>query len=187
MSFSYSLPDAVAPLRVYAQFIGEDEGANLPSKYMYLAGAETDAALFGVPSVLTLEVIDTRIDALGGGSFPNVAYQNRFYPDGYTYDGRVLGAAIDTDGLSVRLSGSHTIGNVGFDWGLAQVRVNDTDKSVNRLSSTAVSGLVADLGASYTLRDGTELSGGIAYQGFALDNADIPEGVSATAMVSRRF
>lgn len=187
ISFSYDLPERIAPLRVYAQVTGEDESANLPSRLMHLAGVELDTPIGGIPSLVTLEMIDTRIDSLGGGSFPGIAYENRFYPSGYTFDGRVMGAAIDTDGLSLRLSGAHRFDRFRLDWGLAQVSINEFGRPTHRLSSVPVSGLVADLGGTVEFGEGLSLRGGVTYQDFALDTAGIGEGLSAGLLITGRF
>ena len=187
ISVSYELPERIAPLRFYAQLTGEDEAANLPTRFMHLAGVELDTPIGGIPSLLTLEMVDTRVDSLGLGDFPNIAYQNRFYPSGYTFDGRVMGAAIDTDGLSIRLSGAHRFDAFQLDWGIAQISINEPGTPAHRLSSVPVSGLVADLGGTYTFDGGLSLRGGVTWQGFELDTAGIPEGISAALLITRTF
>jgi hypothetical protein len=187
LSFSYSLPGNMLPLRVYGQITGEDEAANIPYKYMHLAGVELDTAVAGVPSLFTLEMVDTRIDSLGRGSFPNIAYENRFYPSGYTYLGRVMGVPVDTDGFSLRLSGAHELNDLTVDWGIGQVSINEFGTPDHRLSSVPVSGVVVDVGGSYALGNGILVRAGVSYQGFDLDTADIPQGASASVLVSRTF
>ncbi|SMY06797.1 capsule assembly Wzi family protein [Flavimaricola marinus] len=187
ISFSYDLPPSIAPVRIYGQIAGEDEAANLPIKFMHLAGVELDMPVGGVPSLFTLEMIDTRIDSLGQGSFPNIAYENRFYPSGYTYEGRVMGVPIDTDGFSLRLSGAHVLDELTVDWGLAQVSINEFGTLDHRLSSVPVSGVVADLGGSYDFGNGMSLRAGVSYQDFDLDTAGISEGLSGSVLLSRTF
>lgn len=187
LSFSYALPESIAPLRIYGQIAGEDEAANLPIKFMHLAGVELTTPVAGIPSLFTLEMIDTRIDSLGNGSFPNIAYENRFYQSGYTYDGRVMGVPIDTDGFSLRLSGSHIFDDLTVDWGLAQVSINEFGTPDHRLSSVPVSGVVADLGGSYDFGSGVLVRAGVSYQDFELDTAGISSGASASVLLSRTF
>jgi hypothetical protein len=74
-------------IALYGQMIGEDEAGNLPSKYMFLAGADwrRDGAMAFV------EWTDSTASLAG------VAYNHHIYTDGYRYKGRPLGHWADSD------------------------------------------------------------------------------------------
>ena len=72
---------------LYGQMIGEDEAANLPSKYMHLAGADWRHA----QGMLFVEWTDST------AKLPGVAYNHHIYTDGYRYHGRPLGYWGDGD------------------------------------------------------------------------------------------
>jgi Capsule assembly protein Wzi len=93
-------------IALYGQMIGEDEAANLPSKYMYLAGADwrRDGAMAFV------EWTDSSAKLAG------VAYNHHIYTDGYRYKGRPLGHWADGDsnlwtigGLVPQLAGGQAL------------------------------------------------------------------------------
>jgi hypothetical protein len=74
-------------IALYGQMIGEDEAANLPSKYMFLAGADwrhRDGMVFA-------EWTDSTAKLAG------VAYNHHIFSDGYRYRGRPLGHWGDGD------------------------------------------------------------------------------------------
>jgi hypothetical protein len=77
----------VPGVAVYGQLVGEDEAANLPSKYMYQAGADWR----GRDGVLFAEWADTKAGAYG------VAYNHFLYTDGYRHRGQPLGHWTDGD------------------------------------------------------------------------------------------
>lgn len=72
---------------LYGQMIGEDEAANLPSKYMYLVGADWRHA----QGMAFLEWTDST------AKLPGVAYNHHIYTDGYRYKGLPLGYWADGD------------------------------------------------------------------------------------------
>jgi len=95
---------------VYGQMIGEDEAANLPSKYMYLVGASWRHA----NGMAFVEWADTTAKLDG------VAYNHFLYTDGYRFKGRVLGHWADGDASIWTLGGLWQAGALGQ--GLAVVR-----------------------------------------------------------------
>ena len=102
IGISYTLPENIAPLRGYPPAVGEDASGIIPSCFMYLAGVEPDTEIAGVPSVLTLEAVDTRIDTTPAGFCgPNTAYRNGFYQRGNSNFGATMGVPIDTEGTSM--------------------------------------------------------------------------------------
>ncbi len=83
----WSLAQWLPGIALYGQMIGEDESGRLPSKYMYLAGAEWRHA----HGLVFAEWTDTV-----AGS-PGVAYNHHVYTDGYRYRGSPLGHWADGD------------------------------------------------------------------------------------------
>lgn len=185
VGISYALPDHIAPVRGYLQAVGEDSSGIIPSCFMFLAGLELDTQIAGVPSVLTLEAIDTRIEfSPAGFCGPNTAYRNGFYQSGYSNFGATMGAPIDTEGTSITLYGEHELRDFDLNWSVGQYDVNQASLASHRLTPTRVDGIIATIGASKTWDD-TTVSGVIAYQGFDLTESS--EGVSFGLQVSRSF
>ena len=173
---SYQVPDTIAPLRVYVQGIGEDEGHGLPSCYMYLAGAEWSGAVGSVPTSVVLEGLNTVIDYSGGGRNcgPNTAYTGQY--GGYTYYGEVMGAAVDTAGQSIGIDVLHDFGDYAIGWGANQVFINDTNNPGHRLSSVRVEGQTGYLSYERAIGQG-RVEARLSYQGFDLDTAGLTKGV----------
>ena len=171
--------------RLYLQAIGEDEASGLPSCWIYLAGLEHRAALAGFETVLSLEVIDTRIKRTENGFCgPNTAYNNHIHP--YTSDGVVMGAPIDSAGRSIHVRAQHDLREHILDWGLGQYTINDASSTRHRLSSARVTGPVAHVGLS---NRGPEkrIGGRVTYQGFDLDRKNIVQGVTLSVFAERQF
>jgi len=74
-------------LALYGQMIGDDEAANLPSKYMVLAGLDWRHR----QGLAFAEWTDSTAKLAG------VAYNHHIYTDGYRYEGRPLGHWADGD------------------------------------------------------------------------------------------
>ena len=74
-------------IALYGQMIGEDEAADLPSKYMYQLGASWHLGL-------TMAFVEWTDSTAG---IPGVAYNHHIYTDGYRYRGRPLGHWADGD------------------------------------------------------------------------------------------
>ncbi|MEO7851578.1 MAG: capsule assembly Wzi family protein [Rubrivivax sp.] len=83
----FSLDRWLPSVAVYGQMIGEDEAANLPSKYMVLGGASWRHA----NGLAFVEWTDST------AGLPGVAYNHFIYTDGYRYHGRPLGYWADGD------------------------------------------------------------------------------------------
>jgi hypothetical protein len=171
--------------RLYLQAIGEDEAGGFPSCWMYLAGVEQRAAIAGFETVMSLEVVDTRIKRTENGFCgPNTAYNNNTHP--YTSDGVVMGAPIDSEGRSIHVRAQHDLGEHILDWGLGQYTINDASSTRHRLSSARVTGPVAHVGLS---NGGPEkrIGGRVTYQGFDLDRKNIAQGVTLSVFAERQF
>ncbi|WP_288498463.1 capsule assembly Wzi family protein [uncultured Acinetobacter sp.] len=94
------------PLSFYGQYIGEDEAGLLPSKKMYLAGADYSTSFKNLPYQLYIEWADTTTN----GDPVGVSYAHHVYKDGYYQQGFPLGHAMGGDGEMVSVGG-----NIRFD------------------------------------------------------------------------
>ena len=104
------------PVSVYGQYVGEDEAGLLPSKKMYLAGADYSSSFKTMPYQLYAEWANTETngDPLG------ISYSHHIYKDGYYQHGFPLGHAMGGDGEMISVGG-----NIRFD-------------VMNRLSARAI-------------------------------------------------
>jgi hypothetical protein len=93
------------PVAFYAQWIGEDEAGNMPSKFIGQFGLEgwTGTPLGGLR--VRMEYADTACNFSRGEPEYNCAYRNAIYPQGYTYRQRIIGHAMDNDSRMVSLAG----------------------------------------------------------------------------------
>lgn len=87
------VPVSAQPFEVYGEFGGEDEAGGFFSRNAYMAG-------FYLPRIgpwhlfeLTFEYADTLVPG-----HSQVWYNNRNFPDGYTYHDRIIGHHVGTDG-----------------------------------------------------------------------------------------
>lgn len=89
------------PMSFYGQYIGEDEAGLLPSKKMYLAGADYSSSFKNLPYQLYVEWANTETngDPLG------VSYSHHVYKDGYYQQGFPLGHAMGGDGEMISVGG----------------------------------------------------------------------------------
>jgi hypothetical protein len=96
----WSSPIGNAPYAFYAQFTGEDEANFFPVKLLKLYGADGIVTVGNVPVRVYLEYADTSCASSNPAKVYNCAYNQRlFYYEGYRYRGRVIGHAMDNDGL----------------------------------------------------------------------------------------
>ncbi len=89
------------PVSLYGQYVGEDEAGGLPSKKMYLAGADFSSAYGEMPYQLYAEWADTRTN----GESRGISYNHSIYKDGYYQQGFPLGHAIGGDAQMVTAGG----------------------------------------------------------------------------------
>lgn len=89
------------PMSLYGQFIGEDEAGLLPSKKMYLAGADYSSAYKDMPFQLYAEWANTETN----GDAKGISYNHHIYKDGYYQHGFPLGHAMGGDGEMVSVGG----------------------------------------------------------------------------------
>jgi len=100
------------PLGVYGQYVGEDEAGGLPSKNMYLAGADFASSLNTVnlgnmPYRLYAEWTDTRTS----GDIRGISYDHSNYTDGYYQHGYPLGYSLGGDAESIAIGGQLWLNN----------------------------------------------------------------------------
>ncbi len=172
---SYKIPTIKIPLRIYGQAIGEDEAGNLPSCFAYLAGLEWINTKIKYPTIVGVEIIDTRINTTTAGNCgPNTKYNNDTYD--YTNYGKTMGAAIDTEGTSLGLYIRSQISEkINIEFATKSVVINDNNWSGHRLSTKRQSGFINSLGASW-VKNNISVNGNIYNQGFNLDKANIKSG-----------
>lgn len=117
------------PAAVYAQYVGEDEAGGLPTKNMYLLGADYASAIYHMPYQLYTEYADTRYS----GEARGVSYNHFNYTDGYYQQGYTLGHALGGDTRSVSLGSKLWLDNNDFIRAKMQyAKVNQSDKDINR-------------------------------------------------------
>lgn len=92
---------ANVPMSLYGQFIGEDEAGLLPSKKMYLAGADYSSAYKDMPFQVYAEWANTETN----GDAKGISYNHHIYKDGYYQHGFSLGHAMGGDGEMVSVGG----------------------------------------------------------------------------------
>ena len=89
------------PVSLYGQYVGEDEAGLLPSKKMYLAGADFSSSYKNMPYQLYAEWADTRTN----GDAKGISYSHYIYQDGYYQHGFPLGHAMGGDGEMISMGG----------------------------------------------------------------------------------
>lgn len=185
IGISYTLPNIADGMRVYYQGVGEDEAGYLPSCFMHLSGIEINTPLFGVPSQVTLEHTDTRINLTGGGwCGPNTAYRNNTYS--YAQNGTVLGAAVDTESISTTLRVKHELPEMSVNWSVGHYVINDQSLASHRLTTSRAEGFVVTAGLSREVLGGT-LSALAAYQDFELNTAGFEKGARIGVSFEKSF
>jgi hypothetical protein len=183
---SYLIPSTIVPLRAYGQVIGEDEAGNLPSCYGYLAGLEWTKSKIKYPTIIGIEVIDTRVDETTYGNCgPNTMYNNATYD--YTNYGKTIGTSIGTEGTSFSLNLQSQISQkVNIELSTKSLVINDNNWSGHLLSSNRQSGLINSFGISW-FKNNITLSGEIYHQDFNLNKASINSGYGVSFSSSMTF
>jgi hypothetical protein len=183
---SYSVPLNKNTYRFYSQAIGEDEAGSLPSCLSWMAGLEMIAPVMKFPTILTIEAFDTRVKkSKHGNCGANTMYNNSNY-DYINYD-TVLGVPIDTEGTSLDLFGQSQIDkNLGINYSVRFLNINDKDYSQHRLSSRRSLGTITSLGFHWEKNE-FDLGGNISYQNIILDKANIPNSTIFSLFTSVKF
>lgn len=125
-------------IAIYAQLIGEDEAGGLPSQFLGLVGVETWGLLrrFSTSFRVHAEYADTRCGGVSD-AMPSLrcAYNHSLYQTGYRYRGRVVGHAVESDGLMFSVGGLF-VPESGRSWNALARRivVNRSDDARNTIS-----------------------------------------------------
>ena len=187
LGVSYEVSKGKIPLKIYGQVIGEDEAGYLPTCYMYLAGFEVDSLISTIPTKLTIEGLDTVMSTSPNGFCgPASAYNNYYYPSGYTHHGKGMGASIDTASRALIVSVEHKLSGYDLHWSVSKVDINVPSLNNHRLSSKVVSGYDFKIGTTFVLSS-TEITSMINYQNFELDTAKIKKGLKFSLNLTRKF
>jgi hypothetical protein len=96
--FRLRSPSKRIPAALYGQLIGEDEAGGLPSRLLGLMGAEVWTANSLGSYRLHAEYANTSCNFSRQKPLLGCAYRNLLYPQGYTFEGRTIGHALDRDG-----------------------------------------------------------------------------------------
>ena len=187
IGISYTLPQDLAPVRIYAQAIGEDEAGYLPSCFMYLGGVEGNVNVLGNPTIITLEGATTEIgETPGGYCGPGTAYNNSRYAGGYTNFGESMGLPIDSEGRLLQLIFETELPKFNLHWSLAYHEINTHNKSSHRLTSVEQDGLLARVGLTRKIEN-YSVTSEVWYQSYDLDTADVRRGPGVSFGVSVAF
>ena len=117
------------PGSIYAQYIGEDEAGGLPSKNMYLLGADYASSIYDKPYQLYAEYTDTRT----GGEVRGISYNHSTYKDGYYQQGYPLGYGLGGDAESIAVGSKVWLNEKDFlTTKLQYAKVNQSDKKTNQ-------------------------------------------------------
>lgn len=183
---SYSNKLFNSPLRVYAQFIGEDEANNLPSCYIHMVGSEMEISKSKIFQNIGIELIDTRIDKTTNGFCgPNTAYNNYRY--NYTNYDKSLGAPIDSEGTSLAIWVTTQLYNmIDVKYSIQHLNINRDNWSDHRLSSSIESGLIASIQTSWNFKS-LNINNQITYQNLYLDKYESNKGLSISLNTTYEF
>jgi len=117
------------PVSFYGQYVGEDEAGGLPSKKMYLAGADYSSIVNNMPYQLYAEWADTRTN----GDVRGISYSHHQYTDGYYQHGFPLGHAMGGDGQMYSVGGDIRFDVMNRLSGRAMVvKVNQSNLAINK-------------------------------------------------------
>ncbi|MDC4633134.1 capsule assembly Wzi family protein [Acinetobacter baumannii] len=117
------------PVSVYGQYVGEDEAGGLPSKKMYLAGADYSSMINNMPYQIYAEWADTRTN----GDVRGISYNHHQYTDGYYQHGFPLGHAMGGDGQMYSVGGDIRFDVMNRLSGRAMVvKVNQSNLAINK-------------------------------------------------------
>lgn len=101
----------------YTEYTGEDESDKLPTKGIFLAGAEWFTSTIHQQTKIFLEYTETQADCFPQQS-GNCAYEHDIYVSGYRQFGRSLGSTYDSDSQTLVLGMQREYDN-GHAWNLS--------------------------------------------------------------------
>lgn len=137
------------PAGVYAQYVGEDEAGGLPSKNMYLLGADYASDIYGKPFQLYTEYADTRTS----GEVRGISYNHSIYKDGYYQQGYPLGHALGGDAESIAVGSKLWLNNNDFITAKLQyAKVNQADEDINQAFPTTDTLKAVDIAWAHQLK-----------------------------------
>jgi hypothetical protein len=99
------------PLAFYTQWIGEDEAGGLPSKFIGQFGVESWGSVRDSIWRVRAEYADTTCVFTRQDPQFGCAYRNALYPQGYAFQGRIIGHTMDNDSRMYTVAGLVTRGN----------------------------------------------------------------------------
>jgi len=179
-------------LAQYGQIIGEDETSFLPDANMVLYGLESWGEIKALKATWRAyaEFADTRAGHLGledrqNRGF-NVAFNHSIFREGYRHRGRVIGHAIDGDGI-MRSLGGFLVQDNGVLWGakLRDYSINRDGRGPNSVSVDPLEGFSAEIfaeGPLDGLAPGNRLLEGLSLQArlHYIDEDNVAKGTSST-------
>jgi hypothetical protein len=150
-------PWQALPVVFYTQWIGEDEAGGLPSKFIAQFGLETWGSMALGGWRVRAEYADTACMFTRETPEFGCAYRNTVYPQGYAYEGRMIGHSMDNDSRMFAIAGMLTRANGDFfSLTLRKVKLNrdggdhaisdvpqDTDNVELRYSRAAGAGTIS--------------------------------------------
>ena len=183
---SYLIPFNGNNYRIYGQAIGEDEAGNLPSCYAWMSGIELSLPNIKLPTITTIELIDTRVPlSTNGNCGQNTMYNNDSY-DYVNYE-TVLGVPIDSEATSIEFVGKTKLNkNLNILYSTKLLTINDKAYSQNRISTKRSLGSIYSLGVLWK-KNNINLGGNISYQNLELDKQKITPGTTFSFTSSITF
>jgi hypothetical protein len=149
--FRVRSPWKAAPVAFYGQLIGEDEAGGLPSRLLGLLGTETWGGTRWGSYRLHAEYANTSCNFSRQPPLPGCAYPNLLYPQGYTFEGRIIGHTLGRDGRMYSL-GSLLVreGGDSFSFLVRRVELNKGGLSVESADpATATQSALMNLELQY--------------------------------------
>lgn len=105
------------PIAFYTEYTGEDEADKLPTKGLFLAGAEWFTSSVHQQTKVFLEYTDSEADCFDGQE-GNCAYEHDIYLSGYRQFNRALGSTYDSDAKTLVLGVQREYDN-GHAWNVS--------------------------------------------------------------------
>lgn len=159
---------------VYAQLIGEDEAGGLPSKNMYLLGADYASSVNGIPYQLYTEYADTRT----GSEVRGISYNHSIYRDGYYQQGYPLGHGLGGDAESISLGSKVWLNEDNFLRAKVQyAKVNQSDRATNQAFPTTDKLKAIDIAWDHQLKPQTLISTRVWAVDSDIHSSDVGAGI----------
>lgn len=141
VDFRYSRYFGKYDFAVYGELLGEDEDNYLIDRMAVTFGLTAGGGTAGgnLAWTLSTEFTDTKGNRVfGRGVFPGVIYNHFIYTDGYRFQGRSIGASVDSDSRLLTIRGTLTDARGRNFWlRYRYADINDTGDARNGLSASA--------------------------------------------------